>query len=61
MKIPTTGEIDVKYDVLEVNRELAQGNRHRFDERDVTAFNIMGAIGKTLLITSLVSTSVLWL
>ena len=46
----TTGEIDVKYDVLEVNRELAQGNRHCLDECGITAFNIMGAIGsgKTL-------------
>ena len=48
----TTGEIDVGYDVLEVNRELAHENRHRLDEHGVTGFNIMGAIGsgKTLLI-----------
>jgi len=48
----TTLEIDVGYDVLTANQELAHGNRHRLDEHGVTAFNIMGAIGsgKTLLI-----------
>ena len=48
----TTGEIDVGYDVLAANQELARENRHCLDECGITAFNIMGAIGsgKTLLI-----------
>jgi hydrogenase nickel incorporation protein HypB len=48
----TTGEINIGYDVLAVNKELAHENRRRLDEYGITAFNIMGAIGsgKTLLI-----------
>ena len=46
----TTGEIDVEYDVLAANHQLALRNRRRLDESGITAFNIMGAIGsgKTL-------------
>ena len=59
----TIGEIDVGYDVLAANQELARENRHCLDECGITAFNIMGAIGsgKTLLITGLASTNELWL
>ena len=57
----TTGEINVEYDVIAVNQGLAHENQLRFDECGITAFNIMGAIGKILLITSLVSTNALLL
>ncbi|MDW7726646.1 MAG: hydrogenase nickel incorporation protein HypB [Candidatus Methanoperedens sp.] len=48
----TTREINVGYDILKANRELAGKNRALLDESGITAFNIMGAIGsgKTLLI-----------
>ncbi len=47
-----TTEVPIGYDVLAVNAELARRNQNNLDKYDVTAFNIMGAIGsgKTLLI-----------
>lgn len=48
----TTGEINIGYDVLAVNKEIAMENLRMLDGHGITAFNIMGAIGsgKTLLI-----------
>lgn len=48
----TIKDINVGYDILKANRELAGKNRALLDESGITAFNIMGAIGsgKTLLI-----------
>ena len=44
--------INVNYDILKENNKLANKNRELFDENDVFALNIMGAIGsgKTTLI-----------
>lgn len=48
----TTEEVTIGYDILAANRKLAQNNRKTLDKSEVTAFNIMGAIGsgKTLLV-----------
>lgn len=44
--------IDIGYDILQANEEIAADNRRVFDEHRITSFNIMGAIGsgKTTLI-----------
>lgn len=61
MKIITSGEgetfdIELEEDLLAKNRELAEANRRRLDERGIKAFDIMGAIGsgKTSLIGGLI-------
>lgn len=48
----TTEEVTIGYDILAANRKLAQNNRKTLDKSEITAFNIMGAIGsgKTLLV-----------
>lgn len=48
----TTEEVTIGYDILAANRKLARNNRKTLDKSEVTAFNIMGAIGsgKTLLV-----------
>lgn len=48
----TVEEINIEYDVLEANRQLARKNRNNLDKFKITAFNIMGAIGsgKTMLV-----------
>ncbi|NJD78082.1 MAG: hydrogenase nickel incorporation protein HypB [Candidatus Methanoperedens sp.] len=44
--------IPIGFDVLKANAEIARNNHNNLDRHDITAFNIMGAIGsgKTLLI-----------
>lgn len=61
LKIITPGEgetfdIELEEDLLAQNRELAQANRRRLDERGIRAFDILGAIGsgKTSLIGQLI-------
>lgn len=61
MKIITPGEgetfdIELEESLLARNRELADANRRRLDERGVRAFDVMGAIGsgKTSLIGALI-------
>jgi len=48
----TTEDVTIGYDILDANRKLARKNRKTLDKFEITAFNIMGAIGsgKTLLI-----------
>lgn len=48
----TTEDIQIGYDVLRANAEIARNNRNRLDKYGIIAFNIMGAIGsgKTLLV-----------
>lgn len=45
-------KIDIGYDILQANEEIAAKNRRLFDEHGITSLNIMGAIGsgKTTLI-----------
>jgi len=48
--------IDDKVDILGKNKELAEHNRRRLDERGIVAVNVMGAIGsgKTIMVERLV-------
>lgn len=48
----TTEEVSIGYDVLGANAKLAGKNRKTLDKFEISAFNIMGAIGsgKTMLI-----------
>ncbi len=48
--------IEMGKDILKINREIAKKNRKLFDENEIFAVNIMGAIGsgKTSMIESLV-------
>jgi hydrogenase nickel incorporation protein HypB len=47
-----TTEVSIEYDILKENSEIARKNRENLEKFNITAFNIMGAIGsgKTLLI-----------
>jgi hydrogenase nickel incorporation protein HypB len=61
LKIITPGEgetfdIELEENLLARNRELAQANQRRLDERGIKAFDVMGAIGsgKTSLIGGLI-------
>jgi hydrogenase nickel incorporation protein HypB len=61
LRIITPGEgetfdIELEENLLAKNRELAQANRRRLDERGIRAFDVMGAIGsgKTSLIGGLI-------
>ncbi|VVB91435.1 putative hydrogenase nickel incorporation protein HypB [uncultured archaeon] len=47
-----TTEVSIEYDILKENSEIARKNRKNLEKFNITAFNIMGAIGsgKTLLI-----------
>jgi len=62
LKIITPGEgetfdIELEENLLAKNRELAEANRRRLDEKGVRAFDVMGAIGagKTSLIGALIA------
>jgi hydrogenase nickel incorporation protein HypB len=48
--------IDDKVDILGKNKEIAEHNRRRLDERGIVAVNVMGAIGsgKTIMVERLV-------
>jgi len=61
LKVITAGEgetfdIELEENLLAKNRELADANRGRLDERGIKAFDVMGAIGsgKTSLIGALI-------
>jgi hydrogenase nickel incorporation protein HypB len=61
LRIITPGEgetfdIELQENLLAKNRELAQANRRRLDERGIKAFDVMGAVGsgKTSLVGRLI-------